>query len=138
MTVSAGLEELDRVVAAMRERIPADAVISLRGDLAAGKTTLVRAIAREAGIEGAVTSPTFSLQHAYGDQLYHYDLYRIGFEELAQLGLIEEFEKPGWHLVEWMDEGLKGFLTAAGYNLWEVAITPEGNRRIYRIEPLHA
>jgi hypothetical protein len=37
-----------------------------------------------------------------------------------------------------MDEGLKGFLTAAGYNLWEVAITPEGERRIYRIEPLHA
>ena len=138
MRVSAGLEELDRVVAAMRDRIPADAVISLRGDLAAGKTTLVRAIAREAGIEGAVTSPTFSLQHAYGDRLFHYDLYRIGFEELAQLGLLEEFEKPGWHLVEWMDGRLKSFLTAAGYNLWEVAITPEGNRRIYRIEPLHA
>ena len=138
MTVSAGLEELDRVVAAMRERIPADAVISLRGDLAAGKTTLAQAIAREAGIEGAVTSPTFSLQHAYGDQLYHYDLYRIGFEELAQLGLIEEFEKPGWHLVEWMDEGLKGFLTTAGYNLWEVRIIPEGECRIYRIEPLNA
>jgi len=138
MTVSAGLEELDRVVAAMRERIPADAVISLRGDLAAGKTTLAQAIAREAGIEGAVTSPTFSLQHAYGDQLYHYDLYRIGFEELAQLGLIEEFEKPGWHLVEWMDEGLKGFLTTAGYNLWEVRIIPKGEYRIYRIEPLNA
>jgi tRNA threonylcarbamoyladenosine biosynthesis protein TsaE len=138
MRVSAGLEELDRVVAAIRARIPADAVISLRGDLAAGKTTLVRAIAREAGIEGAVTSPTFSLQHAYGDRLFHYDLYRIGFEELAQLGLLEEFDKPGWHLVEWMDEGLKGVLTAAGYNLWEVAITPEGERRIYRIEPLNA
>jgi tRNA threonylcarbamoyladenosine biosynthesis protein TsaE len=138
MTVSAGLEELDRVVAAMRERIPADAVISLRGDLAAGKTTLVRAIAREAGIESAVTSPSFSLQDVYGEGIFHYDLYRIGFEELAQLGLLEEFDKPGWHLVEWMDGGLKSFLTAAGYNLWEVAITPEGNRRIYRIEPLHA
>jgi tRNA threonylcarbamoyladenosine biosynthesis protein TsaE len=136
--IVAGLDGLDRVVAAMRERIPADAVISLRGDLAAGKTTLVRAIAREAGIEGTVSSPTFSLQHAYGDRLFHYDLYRMGFEELARLGLLEEFEKSGWHLVEWMDGGLKGFLTAAGYNLWEVAITPEGERRIYRIGPLHA
>ena len=136
--IEAGLGDLPTVVSAMREKIPQDAVISLLGDLAAGKTTLVQAIAREAGNESAVTSPTFSLQHAYGAGLYHYDLYRIGFDELAQLGLIDEFEKPGWHLVEWMDDRLKAFLAAAGYNLWQVAITPRGNRRIYRIEPLNA
>ena len=136
--IEAGLEDLPRVVSAMRKRIPSDAVISLRGDLAAGKTTLVQAIAREAGNESAVTSPTFSLQHAYGEGLYHYDLYRIGFDELAQLGLIDEFEKPGWHLVEWMEDRLKAFLAAAGYNLWQVAITPDKDRRIYRIEPLNA
>jgi len=136
--VEAGLEELSRVAAAMEERIPSDAVIALKGDLAAGKTTLVQALARERGSGSAVTSPTFSLQHAYEGGLYHYDLYRIGFGELAQLGLLEEFEKPGWHLVEWMDEELKGFLQAAGYNLWQVTITPAEDRRIYRIEPLYA
>jgi len=136
--VEAGLDDLSNVVAVMRERMPGDAVISLRGDLAAGKTTLVQAIAKACGNESTVTSPTFSLQHAYGEELYHYDLYRLGFEELAQLGLIDEFEKPGWHLVEWMDDRLKAFLGAAGYNLWEVTIAPEGDRRIYRIEPFNA
>ena len=136
--IEADLNDLPKVVSAMRERIPQDAVIALAGDLAAGKTTLVQAVAREAGNASAVTSPTFSLQHAYGEGLYHYDLYRVGFDELARLGLIDEFDKPGWHLVEWMDERLKAFLAAAGYNLWQVTITPEGDRRIYRIEPIHA
>ncbi len=136
--IEAGLEELDRVVNAMRERIPAEAVISLNGDLAAGKTTLVQALARSLGSSGAVTSPTFSLQHEYGEGLFHYDLYRKEFEELAQLGILESFEEPGWHMVEWADERLKSFLDAAGYNLWEVTITPAGDRRNYRIEPLNA
>ena len=136
--IEAGLEELPEVAAAIERLVPNDAVISLKGDLAAGKTTLVQAIARAADSRSVVTSPTFSLQHSYGDGLYHYDLYRTGFEELARLGLLEEFDKPGRHLVEWMDEGLKAFLSAAGYNLYQVTITPKGERRIYRIEPLHA
>jgi len=137
-TIEAGLADLPKVVSAMRELIPADAVISLRGDLAAGKTTLVQAIAGAGENGSAVTSPTFSLQHLYADDLYHYDLYRIDFDELARLGLLEEFERPGWHLAEWMEDRLKGFLAAAGYNLWEVAITTEDDRRIYRIGPINA
>ncbi len=136
--IKAGLEELPEVAAAIERLVPNNVVISLKGNLAAGKTTLVQAIAQVADSTSTVTSPTFSLQHSYGDGLYHYDLYRTGFEELARLGLLEEFEKPGRHLVEWMDEGLKTFLAAAGYNLWQVTITPEGERRIYRIEPLNA
>ncbi|WP_456393500.1 tRNA (adenosine(37)-N6)-threonylcarbamoyltransferase complex ATPase subunit type 1 TsaE [Nitratifractor sp.] len=136
--LEAGLEELPRVAERMIEQIPEDAVIALRGDLAAGKTTLAQAIAASLGLEESVTSPTFSLQHAYGNRLFHYDLYRVGFDELAQLGLLEEFERPGRHLVEWMDDRLKAFLAAAGYNLWQVTILPEGDRRIYRIEHLNA
>ena len=136
--IEAGLGELGRVVDAMRRMIPSDAVIALEGDLAAGKTTLVRAIAEAAGAEGTVTSPTFSLQHRYGEGLIHYDLYRSDFDELAGLGLLGEFEAPGWHLVEWMDDRLKAFLTAAGYNLYRVSILPAGDRRIYRIGPLDA
>ncbi len=138
MTIEAGLEELGRVVEAMERLLPDDAIVSLRGDLAAGKTTLVQAIARRRGSTSAVTSPTFSLQHRYEDGITHYDLYRKSFDELAQLGLLEAFDEPGWHLVEWADESLKSFWEAAGYNLWEVSITPDEDRRIYRIERLHA
>jgi tRNA threonylcarbamoyladenosine biosynthesis protein TsaE len=136
--LKASIDELPEVVRQIREIVPIDAVISLKGDLAAGKTTLVQAVAKEDGISGHVTSPTFSLQHCYGERLFHYDLYRIGFEEMMRLGLFEEFDKPGWHLVEWADEKLKSFLAAAGYNLWEIAITPEGDRRIYSIRLLNA
>ncbi len=138
IALEAGLEELPRVAETMIERIPEDAVIALRGDLAAGKTTLAQAIAAALGHDASVTSPTFSLQHTYSPRLFHYDLYRLSFDEMSQLGLLEEFERPGWHLVEWMDDRLKAFLAAAGYNLWQVTILPEEDRRIYRIEHLNA
>jgi tRNA threonylcarbamoyladenosine biosynthesis protein TsaE len=138
MTVTASEDELYKVVDYLEKELPFHAVVSLRGDLASGKTTLVRAIAEKLAKDNMVTSPTFSLQHNYGNLLYHYDLYRVDFGELGRLGLLEEFEKPGWHIVEWMDESLKSFLGAAGYNLWEVSITPVHDRRIYRIEPVNA
>ena len=105
--------------------------------MAAGKTTLTQAIAKEKGIEGEVTSPTFSLQQCYvgkdGANLYHYDLYRLEHEEFMQMGLFEEFEKSGWHMVEWGSDELKSFLEAVGYNVVLIEIEPYENRRMYRI-----
>jgi tRNA threonylcarbamoyladenosine biosynthesis protein TsaE len=80
-----------------------------------------------------VTSPTFSLQHCYGEALYHYDLYRLEDEEFMQMGLFEEFDKPGWHMVEWGSDRLKSFLASAGYNVAMIEIEPAGNARKYRI-----
>ncbi len=133
-SIIASLQELDQVVASLEERISADAVIFLRGDLAAGKTTLVQAIARSRGIEGEATSPTFSLQHAYGKGLYHYDLYRISHEEFMALGLFEEFEREGWHLVEWGSETLKALLEGAGYAVTLIEIEATAKQRHYRIK----
>ncbi|RRS31442.1 MAG: hypothetical protein P794_04080 [Epsilonproteobacteria bacterium (ex Lamellibrachia satsuma)] len=131
--ITASLSELDKVVSYLEETLPADAIIFLRGDLAAGKTTLTQAIAKARGIEGEVTSPTFSLQHCYGEGLYHYDLYRLEHEEFMQMGLFEEFEKPGWHMVEWGSDALKAFLEGVGYNVATIDIEPYDNARIYRI-----
>jgi tRNA A37 threonylcarbamoyladenosine biosynthesis protein TsaE len=50
------------------------------------------------------------------------------------LGLHEEFEKSGWHLIEWADEKLQCFLTNAGYNCISITITNEGDGRDYYIE----
>jgi tRNA threonylcarbamoyladenosine biosynthesis protein TsaE len=97
---------------------------------------LVQAIAARRGY-GQATSPTFALQHVYGDDLFHYDLYRIDFEELAALGLIEGFEMSGWHLVEWMNDELKALVQAAGWPLWEVTIVPHEKGREYRIERIN-
>ncbi len=135
--IEASLEELDKVVAYLKEVLPQNAIVFLRGDLAAGKTTLTQAIAKERGIESAVTSPTFSLQQCYegkeGNSLYHYDLYRLEHEAFMQMGLFEEFEKPGWHMVEWGSESLKAFLEGVGYNVTTIDIDATEHGRRYRI-----
>ena len=135
--IIASLSELDKVVDYLDERLPPDTIVFLRGDLAAGKTTLTQAIAKAKGIESEVTSPTFSLQQCYGakdgSSLYHYDLYRLDHEEFMQMGLFEEFEKPGWHMVEWGSDELKAFLEGVGYNVAMIEIEANENSRIYRI-----
>lgn len=83
-------------------------IVLLRGDLGAGKTTLVKGIAEafQAASQDDVTSPTFTLIHEYrGPEraLYHIDLYRIDTErELATLGLEELSNEDGAVLlIEW-------------------------------------
>ncbi|HFQ62376.1 MAG TPA: tRNA (adenosine(37)-N6)-threonylcarbamoyltransferase complex ATPase subunit type 1 TsaE [Epsilonproteobacteria bacterium] len=138
MEIIASLDELPKVVAYLENTLPANAIVFLRGDLAAGKTTLTQAIAKEKGIVGEVTSPTFSLQQCYeskeGKNLYHYDLYRLEHEEFMQMGLFEEFEKEGWHMVEWGSDALKSFLEGVGYNVVTVEIESNQNSRTYRID----
>ena len=86
-------------------------MVILRGDLGAGKTTLVKGIAEglQAASRDDITSPTFTLIHEFrGPEvtLYHVDLYRIETErELLTLGLDELFAEPGnLVLLEWGDK----------------------------------
>lgn len=105
------------------ERLPNGGVVLLQGDLASGKTTLTQSFARFLGLEDAVTSPTFSLQQVYGEKLYHYDLYNYGFEKFLSLGMMEELEHEGYHLIEWGDETLIGWLKRAGFETIVVKIS---------------
>jgi tRNA threonylcarbamoyladenosine biosynthesis protein TsaE len=132
--ITASLSELDKIVKYLNEILSQNAIVFLHGNLAAGKTTLTQAIAKAKGIDSEVTSPTFSLQQCYANNLYHYDLYRLEHDEFMQLGLFEEFEKDGWHMVEWGSDELKAFLEGVGYNVATVEIEPiDNNRRKYRI-----
>lgn len=82
-------------------------IVLLRGDLGAGKTTLIKGIAEafDAAEEEDVTSPTFTLVHEYRGPhatLYHIDLYRIDTErELETLGLDDLMEPENVLLIEW-------------------------------------
>lgn len=82
-------------------------LILLRGDLGAGKTTLVKGIAEGFGAASAddVTSPTFTLVHEYRGSraaLYHIDLYRVDTErELETLGLDDLLGPANILLIEW-------------------------------------
>lgn len=136
--IRAPLNGIHQVVGYLEDVLPSNSIVFLRGDLAAGKTTLTQTIAKAKGIETEVTSPTFSLQQCYrakdGSTLYHYDLYRLEHEAFMQLGLFEEFEKQGWHMVEWGSDALKAFLEGVGYNVVTIDIEPTDEARIYRIE----
>ena len=133
-TVTASLEEIDKVAEEIREALPEDAVIFLRGDLAAGKTTLAKALAKSMGYKDAVTSPTFSIEQVYGERLRHYDLYQCPNEKFMAMGLLESLEEPGWHMVEWGDDTLRELLREHGFYTALVEISVEEGRRLYRIE----
>jgi tRNA threonylcarbamoyladenosine biosynthesis protein TsaE len=78
-------------------------VVYLRGELGAGKTTLVRGAARGLGFKGKVTSPTFTLMNIYPTQppVYHFDFYRLEDNDLTDLGLDDYLEKGGVTFIEW-------------------------------------
>ena len=84
-------------------------VVALRGEMGAGKTTLIRALAEVMGVEDQVTSPTFALVNEYrsakGERLFHFDFYRIDdLREAYDLGYEEYFYSGDLCLVEWPEK----------------------------------
>jgi tRNA threonylcarbamoyladenosine biosynthesis protein TsaE len=83
-------------------------IITLSGDLGAGKTTIVRAMLRSLGVQSAIKSPTFSLVESYPYQngtIHHFDLYRIHHEEeLEYLGFRDYFTKESICCIEWAEK----------------------------------
>ena len=115
--------------------LPEGGVVILKGNLAAGKTTLTQAFAKYLDLDEAVTSPTFSLQQCYGERLFHYDIYNQGLDHFLSLGMLEELEREGYHLIEWGDDTLAQLLKTAQIATIVVEIEKAAdNRRIYRIE----
>jgi len=110
-----------------------DIVVLLQGDLASGKTTLVKNYVKLLGLDDEVTSPTFSLQSVYSNKIYHYDVYNKTLEEFISLGLLEEFEKNGIHFVEWGDDRLYDILKEYGFNIKIVKIDKLNDKREYTI-----
>jgi tRNA threonylcarbamoyladenosine biosynthesis protein TsaE len=82
-------------------------IIGLSGDLGAGKTELVKGIARGLGVMDRVHSPTFALVNTYGGgrfPLHHLDLYRLEtIEQILSAGLEEYLHSDGVTVIEWIE-----------------------------------
>jgi len=81
-------------------------IIALTGELGAGKTTLTKGIARGAGVEAEVYSPTFTLIHEHRGRIpfYHVDLYRLESENLMpDIGIEEYLYGSGVTVIEWSE-----------------------------------
>lgn len=114
-------------------------ILLLRGDLASGKTTLVKALALANGVKDAVSSPTFAIMHEYQGlcgTIYHYDIYNAGFAGLLEHGLCENLSTQGLHIVEWADERLENYLKNMGLKALKIEILADlthKNKRKYLI-----
>ena len=109
--------ELERWGESFGRSAEAPLVVTIGGDLGAGKTTLVRAICRGYGVAEEVTSPTYALVHEYAaprSPVFHLDLYRLKHEsELTNIGWDEIVGAHALVLVEWPERA--GSRLAAGH-----------------------
>ncbi len=107
-------------------------VVALFGELGAGKTALVKGIARGLGITQEVTSPTFTLVHEYtGGRLllFHIDLYRLdNLEQTLAIGIEEYLNGPGVTAIEW-SEKIEPLLPATALRI-RIAASDNNVRRI--------
>lgn len=102
----AASQQLAKRLAAL---IKAPLTITFSGEIGTGKTTIVRAMLQQLGIDSAIKSPTFSLVESYswrGGAIHHFDLYRLQQEEeLEYLGFRDYFTPESICCIEWPEHG---------------------------------
>ena len=107
-------------------------VIGLSGDLGAGKTQLVRGIARGLGVTDRVHSPTFALINEYGGgrmEMPHLDLYRLESQaQIVAAGLEEYFNPTGIAVIEWAERWMDS--PPARFRRVEIETLSENGRSI--------
>lgn len=84
-------------------------VVSMEGEMGAGKTTFIKYICRELGVKDAMNSPTFSIVNEYRDKydqpVYHFDFYRIeNLREALDIGVEEYFYSGHKCFIEWPEK----------------------------------
>ena len=115
------------------EALPGHSVIAFYGKMGAGKTTFIKALCEELGVEDVITSPTFDIVNEYEASegvIYHFDFYRIKrLEEVYDMGYEDYFYEPGaLCLIEW-PELIEELLPDTALRV-SIVEEPDGSRNI--------
>ena len=105
--LSSSPEETEEIAGVLAHALVPGDVVTVSGDLGAGKTTFVRGASRALGVTDHVTSPTFTVGHRYRGRLpvSHLDLYRFQGVSAAEWGDLEPYFEGAVAFVEWPEAG---------------------------------
>jgi tRNA threonylcarbamoyladenosine biosynthesis protein TsaE len=100
---SSSPQETERIGGRLAKRLRVGDVVTVSGELGSGKTTFIRGACRALGVEGPVTSPTFTVGHRYAGNpaVSHLDLYRFVGISPAEWGDLEPYFDDAVCFVEW-------------------------------------
>ena len=108
MEIIFSLDEIEQVVKKILLEKP-NRVILFHGVMGVGKTTLIKALAKELGVNDATSSPTFSIVNEYeaeeNQKIYHFDMYRLKSEiEALDMGIDDYLHSGNWCFIEWAEK----------------------------------
>lgn len=128
------LAEIDDAAKKFIENMGDSKVFAFYGKMGAGKTTFIKAVCEQLGVDDVITSPTFAIVNEYqsattGDSIYHFDFYRIKkLDEVYDMGYEDYFYGGGVCFIEW-PELIEELLPENAIRV-DISATDDGKRTV--------